>query len=162
MKLFLILFAVLLFSICPLPAQTLRADGVKVGGLMIIHPWARASAGEAKVGVVYLTVVNNSNKLDRLIMVGTDRASKAALHYHVMKSSVMKMEPTGPIEIRPGGMVEFKPGGLHVMLSGLKTPLRNGELFKLRLNFENAGEANVDVKVMSVGAKSAHEGHDRG
>ena len=160
MKPFLILFAVLLFSVFALPGQTLRADGVKVGGLMIMHPWARASAGEANVGAVYLTVVNNSSKLDRLIMVGTDRGGKAALHNHVMKSGVMMMETAGPIEIKPGDRVEFKPGGLHVMLSGLKSPLRKGELFKLRLSFENAGKASGDVKVRSVGAKSAHEGHN--
>ncbi|MGE4562978.1 MAG: copper chaperone PCu(A)C, partial [Rhodospirillales bacterium] len=89
-----------------------------------------------------------------------DLGGRAALHNHVMKSGVMKMETAGPIKIRPGGRVELKPGGLHVMLSRLKLPLRKGELFKLRLSFENAGKASVDVKVMSVGAKSAHEGHN--
>ncbi|MED5396370.1 MAG: copper chaperone PCu(A)C, partial [Pseudomonadota bacterium] len=135
-------------------------DGFKVGGLIITPPWARASAGEAKIGAVYFTVVNNSDKLDRLGMVGTNRGGKVALHNHAMKLGVMKMETAGPVEIRPGSRVEFKPGGLHIMLSGLQSPLRKGELFKLRLIFENTGEVSVDVKVMSVGAKSADEGHN--
>ena len=63
--------------------------------------------------------------------------------------------------------MRFQPGGLHVMLFGLKQPLKAGEHFPLTLEFEKAGKVEVQVQVESAEAQvptghGEHEGHAGG
>ena len=76
-----------------------------------------------------------------------------------MAGGVMKMRPVATIDVPAHGMVMMRPGGLHVMLTGLKHPLVNGETLPLTVFFEQAGAVNVQVKIMSIGAKGMHESH---
>jgi hypothetical protein len=48
--------------------------------------------------------------------------------------------------------VTLKPGGLHVMLTGLKQPLSEGQSFPLTLTFEKAGAIETTVKIAKAGA----------
>ena len=51
------------------------------------------------------------------------------------------------IEVPPHGTVELKPLGLHVMLLGLRKPLKEGDTFPMPLVFAIQGKAEVEVKV---------------
>ena len=62
------------------------------------------------------------------------------------------MRPVSTIDVKPKGQTMLKPGGLHVMLIGLKQPLKQGESFPLTLTFEKAGELDVSVVVEKAGA----------
>ena len=65
-----------------------------------------------------------------------------------MDNGVMKMRPVeGGLEIKPGQTVQLDPGGYHVMLMGLKQPLKEGEHFKATLEFEKAGKVDVDFTI---------------
>ncbi len=56
-------------------------------------------------------------------------------------------------------MIAFAPGGYHIMLTGLKAPLKTGDSFPLTLTFAGAGEVKVDVKVVEkVDGAMNHEG----
>ena len=46
----------------------------------------------------------------------------------------------------------LKPGAVHVMLQGLKEPLRAGQSFPLTLDFAKAGKREVMVAVEKAGA----------
>ena len=48
--------------------------------------------------------------------------------------------------------VVLRPGTTHVMLTGLKQPLKEGETFPLTLDFAKAGKQDVQVKVAKAGA----------
>ena len=50
----------------------------------------------------------------------------------------------------------LKPGGYHIMLMDLKQPLKEGDLLKLTLVFEKAGEIEVEATVEPIGAKGPH------
>ena len=56
--------------------------------------------------------------------------------------------------------------GHHVMLMGLKAPLKQGESFPLTLTFERAGSVEVMVSVEKIGATEPadhdHGSHDHG
>ena len=67
----------------------------------------------------------------------------------------MKMRPVGALELRPGAPTVLKPGGLHIMLMGVKAPLRQGETFPLTLTFEGAGRREVSATVGAVAAMKA-------
>lgn len=123
------------------------ADDYELGDLTLHQPWARASIGRAKAGAAYLTIANGGAEVDRLIAADTPAAKRAQLHTHVMESGVMKMRPLEAAEIAPGEPVVFRPGGLHIMLMGLKAPLKEGDSFPMTLSFEKAGKIEVRVKI---------------
>lgn len=143
---------------------TANAHGYKAGDLTIDHPWTRATPGGAKVAAGYAKVTNNGTKPDRLIAATADGAETVTLHQMSMVNNVMTMrEVKGGLEIKPGETVELKPGGYHMMMTGLKEPLKEGEMIKGTLTFENAGTVPVAFKVEALAAKEpagAHDHHD--
>jgi copper(I)-binding protein len=52
--------------------------------------------------------------------------------------------------------VALKPGGYHVTLIDLRGPLQQGDLLKLTLVFEKAGEIEVEATIEPVGATGPH------
>jgi len=68
---------------------------------------------------------------------------------------VMEMRPLASLDVRPGRKAVLKPGGDHLMLTGLKQPLKQGEAFPLTLEFEHAGKIEVQVNVGKAGAAMA-------
>ena len=123
-----------------------------VGDLVVEQPWARATPGKGKTGAAYLTLSNHGATADRLLAVATPIAKRAELHGHMMDAGVMKMRPVTAIEVAPGTPTVLQPGGLHVMLMGLRAPLKEGDRFPLTLTFEGAGSVEVQVDVAGVGA----------
>jgi copper(I)-binding protein len=63
----------------------------------------------------------------------------------------MKMQRLPDVEIVAGSVTEFKPGEKHIMLIGLSAPLSAGSEFPLKLEFENAGQKEIIVKVFKDG-----------
>jgi copper(I)-binding protein len=147
-----------LFAAIPAIATSAAAHEYKVGALTIDHPWARASAGNAKNGAAYMTITNDGPEPDRLLSATTPAAAMAELHVHIMDSDgVMKMRPVEAIELAPGEATALAPGGLHLMLMGLSAPLIEDQSFPLTLVFEAAGRIEVSVTIASVA--TMHETH---
>jgi copper(I)-binding protein len=126
------------------------AASAQTGALEIKGAWARATPGKAETGVAYLTI--ESAHPDRLTAVSTPVAAKAELHEMTMQGGVMKMRSLGALDLPAGHPVALKPGAAHIMLVGLKQPLRVGESFPLTLEFEKAGKREVNVVVEKAGA----------
>ncbi|WP_137388010.1 copper chaperone PCu(A)C [Rhodoligotrophos defluvii] len=129
----------------------------KVGPLVVDQPWSRATA--AKVGAGYVTIRNQGEAADRLVSASAEVATSVEIHAMSMKDGVMTMRalPQG-LEIPAGQDVALKPGGHHLMLLGLKQPLKRGETFPGTLTFEKAGTVAVEFLVEGPGA--AASGHD--
>jgi len=124
--------------------------------IQVEKPWARATPGGASTGAVYMTLDNKSNAADRLVGASTDVAATVQVHEMSMENGTMKMrEVAGGLAIPAGGSVVLKPGAYHVMLIGLKKPLKAGNSFPLTLKFEKAGEVAVTVPVEAMGATDA-------
>ena len=133
----------------------LASDTQKRVSITVTGAFARASTGPARTGAAYLIVRNTGTKIDRLIDVKAGVAKRAELHTHRHESGVMKMRPIEAVEIPAGKMAALKPGGDHVMLMGLKAPLKQGDAFPLTLVFEHAGYVTVTVEIGPVGAIGA-------
>ena len=125
-------------------------------GVTVSHPWARATPKGAKVGAAYLEIKTDAKTADRLIGAKSTVAGKVELHTHIHEGDVMKMRKVEAIEIKAGSSHVLKPSGDHVMLLDLKQPLKEGDLLKLTLVFETAGEIEVEATVEPVGAKGPH------
>lgn len=126
------------------------------------NAWARATAGSAKTGAVYMTVVDQAAP-DRLVAVATPAAGTAELHQTIRDGDVMKMRPVDGVPIASGKPVTFAPGGYHVMLMDLKQPLREGQSFPLTLTFQNSGQVQTTVLVKGVGGsmQMGRPSHDK-
>ena len=109
-----------------------------------------------------ITITNTGTTPDRLVSAKSAAAGAVQVHEMKMEGNVMRMrEVDGGLAIAPGATVTLAPGGLHIMLMGLKAPLRQGEKVPLTLVFEKAGSIDVELAVMPLGASppSGHGSH---
>lgn len=135
------------------PSGAALAHDIRAGDLVIDHPWARASAGQAANGAMYVSVTNHGTAVDRLVGVETGAAERAELHAHEIDAAgVMSMHAVEAVDVPAGATIVLAPGGLHVMLFGLAAPLALGTTFEATLTFERAGRVAVEVHVENVGA----------
>lgn len=132
------------------------AASAQTGQVEIKDAWARATPGGAETGAAYLTIVSPS--ADRLTGVATPAAKEAELHTMTMEGGVMKMRPLSGIDLPAGQPVALKPGGMHIMLLGLKQPLKEGASVPVTLTFQKAGTRQVEVPVQKLGAMGAPTG----
>ena len=87
-------------------------------------------------------------------------ASEVEVHEMTMTDNVTKMRRLqAGLEIKPGQSVELKPGGYHLMVMGLKEPLKEGQTVKGTLVFESAGTIEVEYRVAPIGAQSGGHAH---
>ena len=132
----------------------------KVGVLVIEAPWTRATPGGARVGGGYLKITNTGAESDRLVGGSLPIAAAVEVHQMSMTDGVMKMRKLeAGLEIKPGQTVELKPGGYHLMFTGLRQALQQGQSVKGTLQFEKAGSVEVEYRVEPIGARSGEGGH---
>ncbi|MDB5854967.1 MAG: rane protein [Herminiimonas sp.] len=147
--------------LCVLPALLLSttlvfAHSFQVGDLKIGHPYALPSIAQQLTGAAYLSIENTGQSADRLLSVSTQAARSATLHTMTMDGNIMRMREADAMTIKPGATVVMKPGmGFHIMLTGLKSPLKVGDRFPITLTFEKNGKLEVTVVVQDKEARSA-------
>ena len=115
--------------------------------IVLESAWARPTIGQAP-GAVYVTIENKGADADRLTGAFTDHAAMAMVHQNEVVNGVARMRMAGEINIPAGNRVEMVPGGTHIMLEGLRAPLKTGDRFDLVLRFKENGDKRVDVKVV--------------
>ena len=139
---------VLTFSLVLFLAACSQSEESKSSNIIIEQPMIRATAPGAPVSGGYLKIRNTGEGSDRLIGASVDFAGKVQIHEMKMVDDVMKMrEVVGGLEISPGGEVVLARSGIHLMFMQLSDPLTEGDVHKVRLNFEKAGEVVVDFSV---------------
>lgn len=131
----------------------------KAGDIAVEQPFARATP--AKVGGVFMTLKNAGGTADKLVKAASPVAENVELHTHVKDGDAMRMRPVENIPVPARGQTALEPGGYHVMLIGLKQPLKEGAQFPLTLTFEKAGTVTIQVPVMKAGSMgdAGHGGH---
>lgn len=132
------------------------AHSYDVGPVHIGHPSASPTAPGQPNGAAYLTIETSGPAGDRLIALETPAATAAEIHEMSDEGGVMSMRKLDAVVVEPGAPVVFTPGGLHIMLIGLKAPLKAGETAPLTLTFEKAGKVTVDL---AIEKPAEHEGH---
>ena len=128
------------------------AHEVKLGNIVIHHPWSRQSPKAADVAAGFMTITNTGKEDDRLIRATSGISTSAQIHDMRMEGVVMKMAelPDGVV-IPAGGTVKLKPKSLHLMFIGLKQQVMEGEEFSGTLTFEKAGTVTVEYEVAAPG-----------
>jgi copper(I)-binding protein len=127
--------------------------------IRVADAWSRPTPPGIDVGVAYFTI-HNAGKSDRLLRVSSPVAQRAELHASSMKDGIMKMQHLSEVAVGSGTSTSFEPNGRHVMLTGLKRPLKIGDVFPLVLTFANAGSVETRVRVRAADDLGPESGTD--
>lgn len=120
------------------PVASARVRDIEVKNLLV-----RPAMHMTKAAAAFMTITNHSDAEDRLV-----GASSPLAEYSLVHGPQHEMPPEGvfiPLQLPPKGDVVLAPGELHMMLTGLKTDLVEGDPFALELEFLNAGKMRFDL-----------------
>lgn len=153
------LLATSLLAAMAAAAPALAAD------IRITDAWCPPTPPGAPTAGGYLTIQDLGSRPDRLMGGSSPVAARVQVHSMTMQGQIMRMRAvTGGLAIAGSGTTDIQPGsGLHLMLIGLKRPLKLGEHVPVTLQFAKAGQVSADFVVRPEGAPVAAKpaaGHD--
>jgi copper(I)-binding protein len=138
-------FAVTLGLACAAKAQTIKAGSLTLSDLAV-----RGSLGTVPTTAAYLTIANAGKTPDRLLSIDCACAAMAMIHQSRVGNGIASMDMLAAVPIPAGGAVRFKPDGLHIMLTGLKAPLKAGATQVMTLHFEHAGAVAARFPILAT------------
>ena len=141
-----VLFAAVAALACSLPAA---AHDVQRGDLTLSRLHLRASIGAVNSTAGYVTVTNAGAQADRLVSASCACARRVDLHDTAQQSGMARMTAAPELDVPARGALTLRPGGAHLMLTGLRRPLRDGERVPVTLRFQRAGTVTADFHVMA-------------
>jgi len=112
-------------------------------------PWVRTTVAPQKSTAAYLTITCAQG--GRLVGASSPIAANVDVHEMKMQGDVMRMRAVDALPLPAGQPVEFKPNGYHLMMTGLKAPVKAGDTVALTLVVEDAKgkRESVDVKAVA-------------
>ena len=138
---FSLLAAVATFAIAVAGAASAATMEVK-------NAWIRTPPPGAPTAAGYATITNHGIASDRLTGAYSGAAASVGLHEMDKAGGVMRMRAIpGGLAIGASATVTLSPNGRHLMLTGLKHPLKAGEHVRVVLQFQRAGDVAADFTV---------------
>ncbi len=123
--------------------------------------WARATAPGQDVGGAFMTLTADTDL--SLVEASSPVANSIELHSMALDKGMMVMRRVDRIALPKAKAVRLAPGGLHLMLFGLKAPLKAGEHLPLTLTLRDAKgkteKLEVKAEVREVGGGMMHHPH---
>ena len=110
--------------------------------------WVRGTVAGQKATGLFGQVSSGAG--GRLVAASSPAADVVEIHEMTMDGNVMKMRAVPFVELPAGKPVDLKPGGYHVMLMGLKQPLKAGETVPVTLVIEGAGGKRESVEIKAA------------
>ncbi|MGQ0580603.1 MAG: copper chaperone PCu(A)C [Reyranella sp.] len=129
------------------PSRSYTMGEIEIGG-----PWARASSVDASFAGGYFTFTNKGATPDRLVSATSPAAERVEIHAIKVVGPELKMrQREGGLAIPSATTLTLKPRGYHLLLTGLKKPLQQGENIAITLTFEVAGILDIECVVAEPG-----------
>ncbi|HYE42385.1 MAG TPA: copper chaperone PCu(A)C [Caulobacteraceae bacterium] len=150
--------ALLSLALAAAPVPALAAEA---GSLHLMDARVRASLGVNPNTAGYLTIHNAGAAADALVGASCTCAREVQLHLMTTRGGIMKMEKADALTVAAGGQLALKPGGAHLMILGVKAPLKAGQSVEISLRFRKAGTVKQTFRVVADpgGDHGAHKGH---
>ena len=134
-----------LFRFVCLLASMLLSASVFAADIQVGNAWARATAPGQDTAGVDLTIT--SKQAATLVGASSAVCKTIELHSMTMTSGMMKMREVPSIALPAGKRVNLGEAGYHLMLIGLKSPLKPGDSIPLTLDIKVPDRTvNIDVK----------------
>ena len=146
-----------LISLIALSAAAMAAVAQAPAVITVSQAWVRATVAEQQSTGAFMTL--RASSASRLVAVQSRAATSVEMHEMAMDGDVMHMRAMPTVALPAGAEVAFKPGSYHLMLMGLKKPLKAGEVVPLTLVFESADgskqrqELDVQAEVRPLGSR---------
>ncbi|MFT7722572.1 MAG: copper chaperone PCu(A)C [Roseateles sp.] len=123
-------------SSLPLAAQAqLRVD----------EPWVRATVAPQQATGAFMRLTSATPA--RVVAASSPLAAVVEIHEMTMDGGVMRMRAVAALPLPAGQAVALRPGSYHVMLMGLKAPIRAGDTVPLTLTVEGDDQRRTAVEV---------------
>jgi copper(I)-binding protein len=134
----------------------LFASRVCAGDVSVSQAWVRASAPGQETAAVTLHII--SQKDGRLVAASSPASTGAEFHSMKIDDGMMRMRQVQAVSLPAKRQVDLGSGD-HIMLVGLKGPLKSGESIPLTLTVEFADKSTENVQV-KVEVRPQGETHD--
>lgn len=135
-----------------------QAQHAHNNGVQIHQAYARATVAGQTSGGAYITVENSGKAADALLSAQSPAAKSMEIHTMSMEGNVMRMREVARIDLPVGQKIAMEPGkGYHLMLMGLKAPLKAGDKIPVTLTFEKAGKIETSLEVKDGQAARAKD-----
>ena len=109
------------------------------------NAWVRGTVPAQTSTGAFLTLTSSEDA--KLVGVATPIAKTAEIHKSESHGGMMHMEPVDAVALPAGKPVALQPGGYHVMLLGLKAPVKAGAHVPLALTIEDAKGKRSTLRV---------------
>jgi copper(I)-binding protein len=111
----------------------------------VAQPWVRATVANQDATGAFMRITAERDL--KLVEVRCAAAKVAEIHEMTMVDNVMRMRPLKGLDLPAGKTVELKPGGYHVMLTGLKERLKDGDTVAITLVVEGKDKKRETIEV---------------
>ena len=129
-------------------AALLAAAAAAHAQVAVDKPWVRTTVVQQTTTAAYLTITSVQG--GRLVEASSPVATSAEVHEMKMDGDMMKMRGVDVLPLPAGKPVEFKPNGYHLMLTGLKSQVKAGDVVPIRLIVEDAKGKRQVVDVQAT------------
>lgn len=142
---------------------TLISGAALAADVDIKTPWVRGTVAGQQASGAFMEITSKAGAT----IVGANSPLAAATEIHEMKmdGSVMKMRAVPRLELPAGKPVKLEPGSYHVMLMGLKQPLKKGDAVPLSIRIEGQDktvetiEIKAEVRDLTSSTPATHGHH---
>ncbi len=109
-------------------------------------PWVRTTVAQQTTTGAFMTITSAQG--GKLVSASSPIAASVEVHEMKMDGDMMKMRPVDALPLPAGKPVELKAGAYHMMLMGLKKPVKFGDVVPIQLVVEdkNGKRETVDVQ----------------
>jgi periplasmic copper chaperone A len=109
------------------------------------EPWVRGTVSQQKATAMFVQLTSAQG--GRVVAASSPVAGVVEIHEMAMEGNVMRMRAVPALELPAGKVVVLQPQGLHVMLMGLKQPLKVGETVAVTLEIESKEGKRESLKI---------------
>lgn len=142
-------------------AALLLSASVYAGDIQVEAAWSRATAPGQDAASLDLFITSKQPAI--LLGVSSPVSRTVEMHSMTHGDGMMKMREVKAIELPAGKRVSLGASGYHLMLVGLKAPLKAGENIPLTLTIKVANkrtvkvEARAEVKPLTATKDTMHD-----
>lgn len=126
----------------------LAATATAHAQVSVAKPWVRTTVAQQTTTAAYLTITSAQG--GKLVSASSPIAANVDLHEMKMAGDLMKMRAVDTLPLPAGQAVKLKPNGYHLMMTGLKAPVKAGDTVPLTLVVEDAKGKRETVEVKAA------------
>ncbi|MDD5383537.1 MAG: copper chaperone PCu(A)C [Gallionella sp.] len=128
-------------------AALLLSASVYAGDIQVEGAWTRTTLPGQDMAMVYMSIT--STQAATIVGVSSKVSKTAEMHTMEHKGGMMKMYEVKSISLPANARLEMSMHGYHLVLAGLKAPLKAGATVPLTLSIEMADKRIVKVDVQA-------------